>query len=251
MCYIPKDKTASQNARASSADIENTLLDALLASSFYNGWRGTQNATNTSTATTTNTNESNINELKSLKMSVSSIETVPIATIIQPKMCNISKSQYQTSDISDDGLLVNQKYNSSSTSNDDQLKLRQDNLKPLDFGQLNKVEEEEAKNMIKNTNLNINTCMSREDDDNVFTETNTNIYKFIQKHRNSTNVDTNNEIRSCDICNYMFPTESTVADIEKHYSIHYGPSCPVCFLLFRKGYPQNEFEEHVNSHFTN
>ncbi len=184
-------------------------------------------------------------------MSVSSIETVPIATIIQPKMCNVSKSQYQTSDLSDDGLLMNQKSNSSSTFNDDQLMLRQDNLKPLEFGQLNKVEEEEAKNMIKNSNLNINACMSREDDDNVFTETNTNIYRFIQKQRNSTSVDANNEIRSCDICNYMFPTESTVSDIEKHYSIHYGPSCPVCFLLFRKGYPQNEFEEHVNSHFTN
>jgi hypothetical protein len=58
-------------------------------------------------------------------------------------------------------------------------------------------------------------------------------------------------IKSCDICNYVFPTDADINDIEKHYSIHYGPSCPVCFLLFRKGYPQKEFEDHVNSHFIN
>ena len=57
-------------------------------------------------------------------------------------------------------------------------------------------------------------------------------------------------IQSCEICNYVFPSGSSLQDIEKHYSeLHYGPSCPICYVNFRKGYPQSDFEKHVNGHF--
>ncbi len=39
----------------------------------------------------------------------------------------------------------------------------------------------------------------------------------------------------CEICDYIFATDEKIEQIEKHYSNHYGPSCPVCFLQFRKG----------------
>jgi hypothetical protein len=55
--------------------------------------------------------------------------------------------------------------------------------------------------------------------------------------------------RVCDICNHLFELDSTTKEIEEHYALHYGPSCPVCFLAFRKGYPQKDFENHVNAHF--
>jgi len=60
-----------------------------------------------------------------------------------------------------------------------------------------------------------------------------------------------NNIKNCDICGYIFPTDLDTFGYEQHMSSHYGPSCPLCFLTFRKGYPQIDFENHVNSHFTN
>ena len=65
-------------------------------------------------------------------------------------------------------------------------------------------------------------------------------------------INTDVMIRACDLCDYVFPTGSSLQDVEKHYSEqHYGPSCPVCYLNFRKGYPQSDFEKHVNDHFNN
>jgi uncharacterized C2H2 Zn-finger protein len=49
----------------------------------------------------------------------------------------------------------------------------------------------------------------------------------------------------------MFPTNSTASEIENHHSSHYGRSCPLCSIVFRRDYPQVEFEQHVNRHFAN
>ena len=40
-----------------------------------------------------------------------------------------------------------------------------------------------------------------------------------------------------------------IEQIEKHYSNHYGPSCPVCFLQFRKG-KTNIFFKLIKYYFT-
>ena len=61
-----------------------------------------------------------------------------------------------------------------------------------------------------------------------------------------------NGIKSCDLCDYVFANDAQLQEIERHYSqMHYGPSCPICNLNFRLGYPQTEFEKHVNEHFPN
>jgi len=56
--------------------------------------------------------------------------------------------------------------------------------------------------------------------------------------------------RSCEICSFMFPLGSTTIEIEQHRSKHFGPTCPICYLKFRKDYPQREYEVHVQNHFS-
>ena len=45
----------------------------------------------------------------------------------------------------------------------------------------------------------------------------------------------NELLRNCEICGYIFPTDLNSTIYEEHLNSHYGPSCPVCFLTFRKG----------------
>lgn len=78
---LSQDKTLSQSARASAADSENTLFDAILGSSFYNGTWST-----------------NSQREQSNQQMASNLTTA--ATITQPK-----PSQNHSSDISDDGLV--------------------------------------------------------------------------------------------------------------------------------------------------
>lgn len=74
----------------------------------------------------------------------------------------------------------------------------------------------------------------------------------IRQNQESLSLDSNCVIKTCDLCDYVFPTGAALQDVERHYSEkHYGPSCPVCCLNFRKGYPLSEFEKHVNEHFPN
>lgn len=70
-----------------------------------------------------------------------------------------------------------------------------------------------------------------------------------QENNNDKNIKTNN--LNCEICDFIFPTGVTHAEREQHYAIHYGPTCPVCYLQFNKEYSQQNYEDHVNSHFSN
>lgn len=71
-------------------------------------------------------------------------------------------------------------------------------------------------------------------------------------HEGGASASNDFQIKQCDMCSYQFPTGSKLQDIENHYNEqHYGPACPVCFLSFDKGFPQSEFEKHVNGHFSN
>lgn len=58
-------------------------------------------------------------------------------------------------------------------------------------------------------------------------------------------------MRSCEICGLSFPEDVDAYSYEQHLTTHYGPTCPVCFFRFHKGYPLTDFENHVNSHFSN
>lgn len=224
-----QDKTLSQSqstqtpnaARASSADIENTLLDALLGSSF--GWNNNNNVTN--------------NNKQSDNASTSSKQ--PVATTTQPKMTLSSKQS----------PIENINLNENKTINDlnENILIQSNKLmkcKPIDF---------RLKPEITKSNL-------KDEDDNVFADIENTEHFYIPGSDNMEAQNLNNQntnmidalnIKNCDICNYIFPTDANINDIERHYSVHYGPSCPVCFMLFRKGYPQDKFEEHVNSHFLN
>ncbi|RMZ93885.1 hypothetical protein BpHYR1_029819, partial [Brachionus plicatilis] len=74
----------------------------------------------------------------------------------------------------------------------------------------------------------------------------------MRQNEESLGLNENCDIRSCELCEYVFARDAGVEEVERHYSEkHYGPSCPVCCLNFRKGYPQSEFEKHVNEHFPN
>ena len=81
--FDSKDKTISQSAKASSADLENTLLDALLGSSFYNGtWSNSGHR-----------DQSN-------RVQLNQVPSTQQATTIQPK-----PAHSQSSEMSDDGLV--------------------------------------------------------------------------------------------------------------------------------------------------
>ena len=222
------DKTVSQSARASSTDIENTLLDALLGSSFP--WNDSQ----------LNKHALNMQQhLCKMGMSTSASSndvtakgaSSAITTTVQPKMA-ISKSQNQTSDLSDDGLVHLDEMNSQKLQN-------------INFNA-------QASSKLNSNNKHTSARYDNDDED-VFADTRANVINRIMDNKKISNTQntsqTQMDVRACDICNYIFPTDSDINEIENHYTIHYGPSCPICFLVFRKGYPQTDFENHVNSHF--
>ncbi len=104
-----KEKTISQIARASNDEIENTFLDALLGSSFYN------------------TTWSGLNQRDQRLPSNSQLPTVTsaIATTTQPK-----PSQNQATDLSDDGLTNNNPSAKLSNQMFEQLQLNRMNQFP-------------------------------------------------------------------------------------------------------------------------
>jgi hypothetical protein len=128
-------------ARASSADIENTLLDALLGSSF--GWNNNNTLTN------------NKQPLTALK---------PATTTTQPKMISNIKSsnQLESNDLSDDGLINLNVHNLHINDEaDGDVHVNSNNLiklsgcqPPMDFINLRTVE--------------VNQSNLRDEDDNVF-----------------------------------------------------------------------------------
>lgn len=93
-------ETCSQVDRA-SADSDNTLLDALLGSSFYNGtWKEDTTKQNTQTNTQTNTPVPAQYTSQPQKIQAKIVSVAKnVATIIQPVKSS------QTSDMSDDGLM--------------------------------------------------------------------------------------------------------------------------------------------------
>jgi hypothetical protein len=152
-----QDKTLSQSqtsqppsqsavARASSADIENTLLDALLGSSF--GWN-------------------NNNTLKNNKQPISAKPAT--TTTQQPKMIsNVKSSNHlETNDLSDDGLININAHNLNINDElDGDVHINSNNLiklsgcqPPMDFINLRQVEI---------NNVMYNKSNLRDEDDNVF-----------------------------------------------------------------------------------
>lgn len=175
------EKTVSQSARASAADSENTLLDAFLGSSFYNGgW----NENSPRDQSNLPSDKKQISHLKDLTASKTP------ATTTQPKSS-------QSSDFSSDDGLVHA--NRKNIENEQNLS---EKIRNCQIGQTEPCE-----------------------------------------------LSKNNE--NCEVCGFVFPTDVNKSGREEHYTNHFGPSCPVCFLQFHKGYSQKDFEMHVNSHFTN
>jgi hypothetical protein len=187
-------ETCSQVDRASEpADSDNTLLDALLGSSFYNGtWREDTKNTETTSQNTPLTKQYTSQPTKN-QAKIAPVAT-NVATIIQP----VKSSQIQSSDMSDDGLMQLQK------------------------NKVRKVEE--------NLSQKLNRCQIGGTQNN---------QAFKPKDSN------------CQDCGFVFPTGMKEDDLAYHMSSHHEQTCPVCFLQFDKGYSQQEFESHVDSHFSN
>jgi len=194
-----QEKTSHSNRGSATDDIENTFLDALLGSSFYNGdWN--MNANKRLEKLSRNLlNDSQMSHL------ISNQQTIIPATITQPK-----SQLSQSCDLSDDGLnSKNAGLNNEATSS-----------KICVTSQINSLP------IVSNKQNNFPERFARND-------------LIINKNK-----------QVCEICDYIFATDESLEAIEKHYSNHYGPTCPVCFLQFRKGYSQNDLESHVNSHFS-
>lgn len=202
---IKKDKTMSQSARASTDDVDNTLLDALMGSGMYNNWRNEMNFNNlqkelsTSTQLSKNNQNSQIIQMpvvvssSSSASSSSEIKTQIPAIVVRP-----------SDNLSDDGLTTPSSEANGQTSQDT--------------------------NMLDST---------------------LNQLRIDLKNKPSSSAHAGEQSGFCETCNYIFPSNATIHDIEKHYDLHYGPQCPICFVRFSKGYPQSEFENHVNNHFSN
>lgn len=232
---------SQSGARASSADIENTLLDALLGSSIYNNQQHQHqqqpaNLMSTSTQLTQLSKPLN-GPLNNIRDQLAQLNfNSPSTSKHGANETNINNNNQRSNDtLSDDGLV-----NPRNKNNVEQLR------------------STTSSNLMNHNRLNFSRSeeIQSEDNDNVFSDmsqslshsnSNSNLARMAVSSSSRVPSDI---IRSCDICNYIFPTESNVAEIEKHYSSHYGPSCPICFLTFRKGYPQPDFENHVNSHFS-
>ena len=137
--------TQSAAARVSSADIENTLLDALLGSSF--GWNNNNTLTNNK----------------------QTVQTKPATTTTQPKMIsNIKSSNHlESNDLSDDGLInLNTQNLNLNDETDGDVHTNSNNLiklsgcqPPMDFINLRQVEI---------NNVVYNQSNLRDEDDNVF-----------------------------------------------------------------------------------
>jgi archaellum component FlaC len=213
--------------RASSTDIENTLLDALLGSSFP--WN---NNNNNDESNKSQLNKKALSLQKSLcKMTASSpIETCE-SSHISPQVHSATTTTTTTT--TTQPTVTKLHHQSSTESSDNGLNNLNENEKP-----------NEVSTTTTTTSSSSSTTASNGQDDNVFSEiTTTTDNKMTGIKRFS--LDT----KSCNICSYICPTDSDIAEIENHFANHYGPTCPICFMLFSKGYPQEEYEKHVNSHF--
>lgn len=188
-----------------SGDLENTFLDALLGSSFYNGdWKMNTNNRIEMAPTTEKLSKNVLNDSQISFLMASNQQTIIPATITQPK-----SQLSQSCDLSEnDGLIKNGPINETTSS------------KICVTSQINSLPT------VSNKPTNISERFPRNE-----------------------SVIKNKQV--CEICDYIFGTDEKIEEIEKHYSNHYGPTCPVCFLQFRKGYSQNDLENHVNSHFIN
>lgn len=217
ICRDSKTPTSSSHsARASSTDIENTLLDALLGSSFP--WND-------------EINKSHLNK-KALNL--------------QKSLCKISGMSASSPD--EDSEINTPKVHSptsktTTTTQPTVTKLHHENSADL----LSDNQNENTSEMSTTTTITSNT-----QDDNVFSEitasTDNKMTCTKRSFNNSRHVESM-DTKSCNICNYIFPTDSNISDFENHFASHYGPTCPICFMLFRKDYSQEVYEKHVNGHF--
>jgi hypothetical protein len=105
-----KDKTVSQSARASSTEIENTLLDALLNSSFY----GNMAQPNRSVFEPKSNNV--LDEMQN-KISNESPKNQPLVSASNEREINQDNSQKQTNVSVDDGLAINKPVQTKLESN--------------------------------------------------------------------------------------------------------------------------------------
>lgn len=230
------DKTMSQSVRvSSSAEIENTLLDALLSTSLY-GWQGNNNNNKNNNNKIEPTNTNNTNQITTSQPRMASL-----TRSTHESLSNLNPNYQQTSDLSDDGLIHPNNNNNTEKQCDLRFRLNSTNKNILDNDD-NVFETNVKPQVATNNNIiypNLPTSdLTSKQQSTIAT----------QAPRNNFQFDGNNA-RICDICHYIFPSESSINEIEKHYALHYGPSCPICFLTFRKGFPQTEFENHVNGHF--
>ena len=73
---------------------------------------------------------------------------------------------------------------------------------------------------------------------------------FVYSYHDATDSVGLKTLETCPVCNIVFPDTMTPLEINEHVNTHLDNVCPMCGSTFDVGGKVEDFQAHVNQHFT-